>query len=93
MIGARATMIGARATMSGARAAMSGARPFYLITNDNQYRGRLHGTLLLMRKCQKEVNLFSYMKILGKPMKKQVNINHCKYVCMNKLAGQIDNMH
>ena len=33
-------------------------------------------------RCQRAMDLFSYMKILGKPIKKQVNINQCKYVCM-----------
>ena len=32
--------------------------------------------------CQRAVDLFSYVKILGKPIKKQVTINQCKYVCM-----------
>ena len=64
--------------------------PFYLITNDNQYRGSLHCSLApcylwekgKRARCQRAMDLFSYMKILGKPIKKQVNINQCKYVCM-----------
>ena len=35
------------------------------------------------------MDLFSYVKILGKPIKKQVNINHCKYVCMKLLLGKL----
>ena len=64
--------------------------PFYLITNDNQYRGSLHCSLApcylwergKRARYQRAMDLFSYMKILGKPIKKQVNINQCKYVCM-----------
>ena len=39
--------------------------------------------------CQRAVDLFSYVKILGKPIKKQVKINHCKYVCMKLLLGKL----
>ena len=64
--------------------------PFYLITNDNQYRGSIHCSLApcylwergKRARCQRAVDLFSYVKILGKPIKKQVTINQCKYVCM-----------
>ena len=54
----------------------------------------LLGTLLIRSKgkrarCQRTADLFSYVKILGKPIEKQVNINLCKYVCMKLLLGKL----
>ena len=59
--------------------------PFYLITNDNQYRAE--GVFIApwhlalseqgeKSKVPESSGFFSYMKILGKPIKKQVNIIH-----------------
>ena len=78
-------MRGARASMSGARATMNGARAFDVCKGLIIWEySLLLSTLLLMRKGEKSKLpecsgfIFIYMKILGKPIKKQVNINYCK---------------